>query len=121
VFDGAPLGVFAIENAFEPDGQGRHAHLNEVPGVIDDFGQRRSNDNQLALFGQEALLFAIHVRGIIQVSGEKLAKPGNAVRGPDLQVRHHLQFRRLLPFLKPTDNIQGPETPCDSFLLQSCS
>ena len=35
VFDVAPLRILAIQNAFEPHRQRSHAHLNEVPGVID--------------------------------------------------------------------------------------
>ena len=44
----SPLGVLFVDNALHPDRNGRHAHLNEVAGVVDRFRERRSQDNQLA-------------------------------------------------------------------------
>ena len=47
VFDVAPLRILPVENALEPHRQRGHAHLNEVPGVVDDLGERRRQHDEL--------------------------------------------------------------------------
>ena len=34
VFQIAPTRIFLVENAFQPDRQGSHTHLNEVPALM---------------------------------------------------------------------------------------
>ena len=52
VFDVAPLGILLVENAFQPHRQRRHAHLNEVAGVVDDLGERCRQDDAHAARGR---------------------------------------------------------------------
>ncbi len=47
VFDVSPLRILPIEDAFEPHRQRSHAHLNEIPGVIDGLRQRSRQHNEL--------------------------------------------------------------------------
>ena len=44
-----PFRVLTVENSLQPDGQRRHAHLDEVASVIDRFGQGRCQDDQGAV------------------------------------------------------------------------
>jgi len=48
VLDIAPLRVLLVEDAFEPHRQRGHAHLNEIARVVDDFRQRRGEDDTRA-------------------------------------------------------------------------
>ena len=54
VFDVPPSRILFIEDPFQPDRQRRHAHLDEVPRVIDDLGKGRGQHDSTPLASRGA-------------------------------------------------------------------